>query len=75
MNARLGQPSWFVPVLFLATTVFVPGNLQAAEATGASKAEEAVREALQREIYGLVEDRDSLLNSAVDTAPNNSAAR
>jgi hypothetical protein len=75
MNARLGRPSWFLPVLFLATTVFVPGNLQAAEATGASKAEEAVREALQREIYGLVEDRDSLLNSAVDTAPNNSAAR
>jgi hypothetical protein len=32
-------------------------------------AEDAVREALQREIYGLVEERDSLLKSAVDQLP------
>ncbi|WP_254508676.1 polymorphic toxin-type HINT domain-containing protein [Anatilimnocola floriformis] len=75
MKTRLGQLGGLVPILFLASSVFVAGEVRAAEAVGASKAEEAVREALQREVYGLLADRDSLLSSAIDAAPDNSAAR
>ena len=73
MNARLGQLSGFVLFLLAAVSPFVE-NVRAAEAIGANQANDAVREALQREIYGLTEDRDSLLSSAVEASPNNAAA-
>ncbi len=74
MSARLGELSGFVPFLFLAGVVLLPRSVPAAEAVGAKKADDAVREALQREIYGLAEDRNTLLKSAVDEAPDNPAA-
>ena len=72
MSARWGRLAGFV---FLTGFVFASENILAAEATGASQAEAALREALQREIYGLFEDRETLLKAAVDAAPDHSAAR
>src|SRR5687767_7311951 len=43
--------------------------LQAEPHRGTRAAEEAVQEALQREIYGLTTERDSLLHSAAAQSP------
>lgn len=47
----------------------------AAAAAAAKQADEAVREALQREVYGLDTDREELLSSALKSSPENAAAR
>lgn len=46
----------------------------AATAAAAKQADEAVREALQREVYGLDTDREQLLSSALKSSPENAAA-
>ena len=54
----------------------VASNLFAAEkVAGSSQAEEAVREALQREVYGLNQDRERLLSAALTVDPDHAKAR
>ncbi|WP_254507584.1 polymorphic toxin-type HINT domain-containing protein [Anatilimnocola floriformis] len=65
--------------------LFLPAyTIQAVERSGSTKeslqksekqATEAVREALQREVYGLMEDREKLLSEAALAAPDNRAVR
>ncbi len=43
--------------------------------TTSTQAEESVREALQREVYGLEQDRDRLLSAALAIDPENATAR
>lgn len=66
-------------LLFLCGSVGAAGSLFAADASSTAQkqaqAADAVREALQREAYGLDTDRAQLLASALKTDPDNAAAR
>lgn len=65
--------------LFLCGSVGAAGSLLAADSNSTKakegQAADAVREALQREAYGLDTDRAQLLSSALKTDPDNAAAR
>jgi hypothetical protein len=56
----------------------IASSLQAADKFAnpkSSQADESVREALQREVYGLDQDRDRLLSAALSADPENTSAR
>src|SRR5512134_463164 len=69
MPARPNLVGWFLALI----AVVVNGGLLRSE--DASPARGAVREALQREIYGLEDDRQQLLTTAARRAPNYAPAR
>lgn len=84
MCTRMGW-LWGRSFLFFAMSFFATSILHGAErsesATKAAlrladeQATETIREALQREAYGLIEDREQLLSAASLAAPNNPAVR
>jgi len=59
---------------FLCIAAGLPA-LAAETAKPEAAAEQTVREALQREVYGLDQDREQLLSAALKAAPDNAAAR
>lgn len=74
------QRRWIVGLLFVFTSWIGPAGVSAADTASKAKvaiqqAHEAVREALQRELYGLDEDREELLSTALSAAPDHAAAR
>lgn len=76
MNALAWRRGYFSSFMVLAGCIFPAAILGADKVSVASKqADEAVREALQREVYGLDDDRQQLLSSALQTAPDNASAR
>lgn len=75
MNARTWRRVWnFYYLLFVG---FCPTVVLAGETApqAAKQADAAVREALQREVYGLDDDREQLLSAAINSAPEHAAAR
>jgi hypothetical protein len=84
MCTRMGR-LWGRSFLFFAMSFFATSTLQGAEKSDPAakaalkiaeeQATEAVREALQREAYGLTEDREQLLSAASLAAPDNPAVR
>ncbi|QDU29888.1 hypothetical protein ETAA8_50040 [Anatilimnocola aggregata] len=68
----------FVPSFVAAWVFIAAGSAKAVDTGGAAaekSAENAVREALQREVYGLDGDRQTLLSKATSTAPDFAPAR
>lgn len=82
MCTRIGL-RWVFSFLWVAAGLIGPAFLAGAERIearaeakdSAERATEAVREALQREVYGLTEDRQQLLTAASLAAPDNPAVR
>ncbi len=84
MCTRMGQ-LWGRSFLFFAMSFFATSALQGAEKSDPAakaalkiadeQATETIREALQREAYGLTEDREQLLSAASLAAPDNPAVR
>jgi hypothetical protein len=59
----------------IAVWASVPVTAAESQAKTRASAKEAVREALQREVYGLQDDRDAILAKAADADPRLDAAR
>lgn len=78
MDAFAWRLRGFFALVLVCAGLLTPIRIVAAEsasAAGNRQADEAVREALQREVYGLDIDRANLLSAALKSAPENAAAR
>lgn len=76
MNARAWRLRGYFSFL-LALAGFIPPAILGADKVSDAhrQADDVVREALQREVYGLDDDREQLLTSALNAAPDHAAAR
>lgn len=76
MSARAWRLRGYFSFLF-ALTATIPAAILGADKVSdpLQQADEVVREALQREVYGLDDDREQLLTSALNVAPDHAAAR
>ncbi|WP_254508673.1 polymorphic toxin-type HINT domain-containing protein [Anatilimnocola floriformis] len=74
MNAGTGWSREYFSLLSLAVLPALSLAVEKVDKASAI-ANDAVREALQREVYGLDVDREQLLSAALEQAPDNAAAR